>query len=345
MRVELAAPAWATHLLSDLTDWQREPLPVARLRPFELPDDAYFEYAWLDTDGQRREDPANANPRLNPWWPYACHVAGPRYRPDPDADAAGALAPLGRTVRLEVESRILGQARRALAYTPAGCGDRALPAILFQDGKAYHGWGRAPQVLDRLVARGEVPPAHLLFVPPVERTAEYFFNEAYRRFLLEEFLPAAAGRLAIAGPLVAWGASLGGLLSAQLAWEAPGTFRAVVAQSGAFLFSPDMVPGDPFHGGEAFLDVVVASPQPHVALHLECGTLEWLLASNRRLAAALVAGGHRARLVERAAGHNWVNWRNGLADGFRFALGKGPGAPGAGPGAPAAATPGQPGLD
>lgn len=321
MRVVLTPPPWATHLLSDLTDWRRAPVPVAELTPLELPDDVYFEYAWLDADGQRREDPANPNPRLNPWWPYACHVTGPAYRPDPDAAAAMSASPRGRTLRLTVDSRLLGQGRHLLVYTPAGCADRALPAILFQDGKAYQGWGRAPQILDRLLARGEIAPAHLIFVPPVERTAEYFFNPTYRRFLLEEALPAAAGRAPLAGPLFAWGASLGGLLSAYLAWEAPGTFRAVVAQSGAFLFSPDMTPGDPFHGREAFAALVVQKPQPSVAFHLDCGTLEWLLASNRKLAAALGRGGHAVRLVERPAGHNWVNWRNGIAGGLRFCLG------------------------
>jgi enterochelin esterase-like enzyme len=30
--------------------------------------------------------------------------------------------------------------------------------------------------------------------------------------------------------------------------------------------------------------------------------------------------------VERAAGHNWVNWRNGVADGLRFCLGPAAGA-------------------
>lgn len=324
MRVVLTPPPWATHLLSDLTDWQRAPVPVGELAPFELPDDAYFEYAWLDADGRRREDPGNPHPRLNPWWPYACHLAGPAYRADPDAEAATDLAPRGRTLRLEVDSACLGQRRHVLVYTPAGCGDRPLPAILFQDGKAYQGWGRVPQVLDRLLARGEAGPAHLVFVPPVERTPEYFFNPTYRRFLLQEALPAVSHRVAIEGSLVAWGASLGGLLSAQLAWEAPGMFRAVVAQSGAFLFSPDMTPGDPFHGGEAFLDLVVKSPQLDLAWHLECGTLEWLLASNRRLARALRAGGWPVTLIERAAGHNWVNWRNGIAAGLRFALGPGP---------------------
>ena len=41
MRVDLQPPAWATHLLSDLTDWQRAPLPAADVAPFDLPDDAY----------------------------------------------------------------------------------------------------------------------------------------------------------------------------------------------------------------------------------------------------------------------------------------------------------------
>jgi enterochelin esterase-like enzyme len=324
MRVDLVAPDWATHLLSDLTDWQREPLPVALLRPFELPDDAYFEYAWLDKDGQRREDPANPHPRLNPWWTYACHVAGPTYRPDPEAEAVVAVAPRGRTLQLEVDSRRLGQVRHALVYTPAGCADRALPLVLFQDGKAYYGWGRVPQIADRLVERGEIAPAHLVFVPPRERTPEYFFNAAYRDFLRDELLPAVGARVALAGPQVAWGASLGGLLSAQLAWEAEGRFETVVAQSGAFLFSPDMIPGDPFHGRETFHDIVVAGPQQNTRWYLECGTMEWLLASNQRLAAALVARAPEVRLVTRHAGHNWVNWRNGIAAGLRFALGPRP---------------------
>lgn len=321
MRVDLTAPPWATHLLSDLGDWQRAPLPVADLRPFEIPDDAYLEYAWLDGQGQRREDPANPNPRLNPWWPYACHVAGPAWRLDPDAAAAAVTAPRGRTLKLVVASRVLGQERRALVYTPAGCADRELPLVLFQDGKAYYGWGHAPGVLDRLVARGDAAPAHLVFVPPQDRTPEYFFNPAYRAFLRDELLPAVAARVAIGRPRVAWGASLGGLLGAQLAWESGGWFDTVVAQSGAFLFSPDMTRGDPFHGREAFLDLVVAGPQQPLRWWLACGTLEWLLPSNRRLAEALARGGADARLVTRPAGHNWVNWRCGLAGALAFALG------------------------
>jgi enterochelin esterase-like enzyme len=319
MKVELTPPPWATHLLSDLTDWQKRPQPVAEVEPFTIPDDAYFEYAWQDAAGERHPDPANANPPQNPWWTYASNLSGPDYRPDPDANP-GDVRPRGRLLKMDVESRILGQRRRMLVYSPPGLAEAALPVILFQDGKAYLGWGRMPQVFDRLHARGEIGPAHLVFVPPVERTPEYFFNPVYRRFLVEEALPAAEARARCDGRRTAWGASLGGLLSAQLAWEHRDLFQAVVSQSGAFLFSPETRERDPFAGEEAFLAEVQGGDPRGLRWHLDCGTLEWLIGSNRNLAAALRAGGADVSFVERSAGHNWTNWRNGLAAGLRRAV-------------------------
>lgn len=321
MNVELNPPAWATHLLSDLTDWQRGPVAVGDMRPFTLPDDVYFEYAYLDAEGQRREDPANDRPRLNPWWPYACHLTGPAYRSDPLADLPGPSR--GRLLRLEFESPLLGETRRALVYSPAGLAEAELPLVLFQDGKAYDGWGRVPRILDRLLAEGEIGPAHLAFLPPRLRTREYAFNPVYRKFVVVEALQEIERRVACNGTRVAWGASLGGLLSAQLAWERPDLFQKVVAQSGAFLFSEGMDLKDPFSGGESFRAQVLAEGPREVAWRLECGTLEWLLDSNRRLAEALDGQGARVTLETRSAGHNWVNWRNGIAAGLRFALGPG----------------------
>ncbi len=323
MRVDLTPPGWATHLLSDLTDWRREPLPVAELRPFDLPDDAYFEYAWQDEKGEPRPDPSNGNPRLNPWWPYACHLAGPAYAPDPHAVRAAGVPARGRTLRLELESGLLAQKRRLLVYSPAGCADRELPLVVFQDGKAYYGWGRVPGVLDALLDEGAVGPAHLVFVPPVARSREYAFNPVYRRFICDEVIPFVSARVHWTGRATAWGASLGGLLSAQLAWERPDIFGRVVAQSGAFQFSPDMDFTRPFGGDEAFLHQVREhrAPVPEIRWYLECGTLEWLHRSNRNLAEALRSRGTVAELKLRHAGHNWVNWKNGIASGLRAALG------------------------
>ncbi len=294
-------------------------MPVERVRPFDLPEDAYFEYAWRDADGNKRPDPENLNPILNPWWDYASNLSGPFYEPDPMA-ALPATAPRGRVLRLSVESRILGQERRFIVYSPAGMAGTPLPHILFQDGKAYFGWGKVPQVVDAMLRAGRIGPAHLVCVPPMERTEEYAFNPHFRRFLTEEILPLAEERAPCDGRRIAWGASLGGLLSATLAWERPDLFQKVVAQSGAFLFSEDMDRRVPWGGNEGFRQQVLGEEPRDIRWHLDCGTIEWLIGSNRRLRDALSRRGMAVSLIERSAGHNWINWKNGLAAGMEFAL-------------------------
>jgi enterochelin esterase family protein len=221
---------------------------------------------------------------------------------------------------MRIESEVLGRGRHLLVYSPAGLAEATLPLVLFNDGKAYFGWGRAPQVMDRLLARGEIEPAHLVFVPPGERTKEYAFNPDYRAFLTDELLPAVEARIRCDGRRTVWGASLGGLLGATLALERPDLFGCAVTQSGAYLFSPDMDLGNPFAGNESFREDLRRGEPRRVRWHLDCGTLEWLLASNERVAAALREAGADATFTVRNAGHNWINWRNGLADGFRRAL-------------------------
>ncbi len=321
MRVELTAPPWATHLLSDLTDWKKSPQPVGEIGPFDLPDDAYFEYAFLDAQGILRPDPGNTRPILNPWWTFASNLSGPDYRPDPLAQVSG-RSPMGQVLRLDFKSRLLRQNRRLLIYSPPGMANAALPHLVFQDGKAYFGWGKVSQVLDRLLAADRVQPAHLVFVPPIQRTREYAFNSLYRDFLWEELLPFVENRVPNNGYRVAWGASLGGLLSAQLAWQRPDLFQKVVAQSGAFLFSEDMDLANPFVGQESFRQEVETGSSRALDWLLQCGRLEWLLESNRNLARVLAESGMSVRLDETNAGHNWINWRNGLASGLEFALGK-----------------------
>jgi enterochelin esterase family protein len=325
MRIDLTPPPWATHLVSDLGDWWRRPLPVAELGPIDIPDDAYFEYAWLDGDGTPRPDPDNPNPPNNPWWEYARYLAGPDYRHDRWwAEIPPKTAPAGAVQRLRLASEHLGQQRHVIVYTPAGQEGRSLPQIWYQDGKAYFGWGKAPQVLDRLLAAGECAPAHLVFVPPVDRTREYHFHAPYRAFLLQEALPEVDGRAPCSGQRTAWGASLGGLCSAELAWQHPLSFQTVVAQSGAFLFHPDQRPGDdPYAGQPWWAERVRTQAWRPVRWQLQTGTLEWLHGPNRDLAAALAERDHGVAYQERPSGHNWTTWRNGLADGLRFALPRG----------------------
>jgi len=275
MRIHLTPPPWATHLISDPDDWLRAPRPVAAMTPIDLADDAYFEYAYLDAQNNPRPDPQNPNPPQNPWWDHARYLAGPNYEPDPWAAFPARTAPAGKTHRLKIDSKHLGHQRHVLVYTPPGHENAELPHVWFQDGKAYYGWGKAPQVLDKLLTAGQCAPAHLVFIPPIDRSREYHFNDHYLAFLTEEVLPAVEQIAPSNNQRTAWGASMGGLCSAELAWRHPLKFQAVITQSGAFLFHPDQRIGDDPHSGqEWWAQRVHDEVWRPMRWYLETGTIE-----------------------------------------------------------------------
>ena len=145
----------------------------------------------------------------------------------------------GRVLRKRLESRHLGQTRRLIFYTPKGFGEEKWPTIYVQDGTAYYRIARLADVLETLLKENLIRPAHLVFIEPIDRSAEYRFNPDYRAFISDEVLPLVEEELNTTNERIAMGASLGGLLSATLALHHPETFQTVVAQSGAFLGSPE----------------------------------------------------------------------------------------------------------
>jgi enterochelin esterase family protein len=320
MKLEIHVPPWATQVLSDLTDMDRNPHPVdaAKVKRFrlDLPDDVYFEYAFRDAEGRLRPDPEVDLRAASPWFPQASAVFGPEYTPDPFADLPAELE-AGTLTRHRLVSAALDQQRRVTVYTPAG-GHGPLPLTIVQDGTAYLRLGGLPRVLEALLARGEVRPAHLAFVEPIVRSAEYAFEPRYRTFVADELLPALAERHDLTGERILWGASLGGLFSLTLALEQPGFARTVVTQSAALLGAPGDL--DHFRSRSSWVLDRVAERAPDLRIYQDVGTIEWLTDSNRRLRELLASAGVEHAYRERNAGHNWVNWRNGLAAGLRFAL-------------------------
>ncbi len=318
MEVSLRPPSWATHLLSDLHGWRKKPLPVAGLAPFSLPDDAWFEYAWLDGDGEPRRDPDGV-PAGNPWWDYACRLAGPRWRVEPHVPAPGTRA-AHRLQGHRLDSRHLGPGRRFFTYSPLGAGT-AGPVILVHDGKGFWHYGQCGPLSDALLAAGDLLPVHFVFLDPERRSVEYAFNEAHAAFVSDELLPTVETLVEVAGKPLLLGTSLGALAAVQLALGRPGLFGAVATLSGAFLSGPDDDPPDPFAGSEWLLGRLRAGAGRDLRWHLACGTLEWLLPGHRRLEQALLAMGHEHRCLTRNVGHNWTNWRNALPGALKYLAG------------------------
>ncbi len=311
MRVEgrfatFRPPPGARALIGDFTDWKRRPIPLRGPLRREFPPDAYVEYAFLDAEGRPFADPEAPRLAENPWWPYArAFTTGDwRYRAPPLAPV-----PKERLRRERVFSEPFFAERRVLVYRPPA---PARAVLLVQDGVAFFRIGRMAEVAEALIQAGTIHPVGIVFLEPEDRDREYRMDPRYRTFVLEEAAPRFAGGL----PLGLWGASLGGLAALWLWNEAPAVAFAM-AHSPALRAVPG---GQDAYAEPEWLTERVERREGRV--YLEAGVLEWLLGPTRRLAARLAELGVAHAYRERPSGHNWVTWRQGIAPGLRYLLGR-----------------------
>ena len=324
MKLEIQIPDWATHVVSDLTDMDRNPHEVNKEKvssfSLNLPDDVYFEYAFLDAEGDMKADPENEVRGHNIWYPEVSAVYGPEYEAEPYADVADEEVEVGETKRERIESDLLGQTRRLSLYTPKGYEDEALPVVYIQDGTAFYRFAKLHLTLEKLIADDLIRPAHLVFIEPKDRAKEYGYNETYRRFVFEEVIPLVEDKLEVTEERVAMGASLGGLASTLLAWDKPDVFGTVVAFSGAYLGTPES--RDFFRDENSwFLETLQKEEVKPIRFYNDVGTLEWLTDINKEVAEVMDEKGYEHTFETRNAGHNWVNWKNGFRGALGFAIG------------------------
>lgn len=320
-------PTWATYLISDYSDWDRNPQPVAAdVMEITLPSDAYFEYAFLDAAGEQRADPTNDQKAENLWYyPTARVLATPDYAPDyysPLVRDTPVKKLEAKPARARLESNLMKQVYRLILYTPKGHEDASLPVLYIQDGVSYYRHARLASVLELLLQKSLIRPAHLVFIEPKDRLKEYLYNTSYQRMMVEEVVPYCDNNLKTTPERMVMGASLGGLVSSILAWQHPDIFQTVISQSGAFLGTPT---APEVYDSEAswLLEQLQKHEAKPLRWYIESGSLEWLYKVNRSIYQALVAKDYDHQYQVRHAGHNWVNWRNGLADALCYALSKG----------------------
>ncbi len=329
-RVTFTPPPGAAALIGDFTDWDKQPpIEVVGTQPvtLTLPRGAWAEYAWLGTDGQPFADPDNPQKSLNPWWTYPRAAEVGHYLQHP-LWAGEAPRERGTAHRLSWDGAVFAGKRRGYVYTPPHY-DPALmyPVYYVQDGVAFYRTGKLGELLDRALAQGLITPAVLVFVEPLDRNDEYYLSDRYFDFLVSEVLPQVETGFSVrrdAAGRGLWGASLGGLISLYTAWQHPDWFGKVISHSGALIASPEGRRGqriDTTQAGEWLLEQLRLKPPHHLQLSLNSGTLEWLLAPNRRMAALLQDLGVRHQYREYPSGHNWVTWRQALPEALLFMQG------------------------
>ncbi len=272
---------------------------------------ARAEYALL-LPAETRPDPLN--PRM-----VSAHsgprseVRMPQWIAQPEIDDLSEV-PAGTVTPETVSSRALGASRRVWFYTPPGYegGQEWFPSVFVLDGGNYVERMRTPAILDRLIARGAIPPVVAVFVEPGERQEEYSRNPRWRAFMTSELVPLVDERFrTFPAPeqRVVLGSSLSAYGAVDLAVESPTVFGLCAA-----LAPPAQTP-----------TVITNQAKGQAAIRavrffVLAGTYDSMANGGRRLRTALDMGTGAVTYVEVPEGHNTETFRGHIDDALKALL-------------------------
>lgn len=316
-------------LVGDFTGWGANPIALTELEPgawgatVTLPPDAYVEYGFRYNFDviEALNDPLN--PRLvfngldavNNTFTMPQHQPNDLVRRKPGV-RRGAISEHW----LETNTFMVDSHRKVWLYHPPV--DTPTPLVVVWDGRDYLSRGRLNVIVDNLIAAGRIQPIAMAFVEsrPASRFVEYLQTEGTIGLMTTTLLPFAARHLNLidvnAHPGIhgVLGASMGGLMSLYAGVRAPDVFAHVVCQSGAFWFD------DPYYD-MLVVDLVKRHPGLPLKIWQDVGTLEYLMAGNRKMHSLMVENGYDVTYREFSGGHNQTSWADNTWRGLEAVYG------------------------
>lgn len=219
----------------------------------------------------------------------------------------------------EFHSKVFkGTVRRYWVYVPAGY-DAAKPAnlLVFQDGQRAtnpNGSLRVQNVLDNLIAKGDIPPTIGVFITPGNLSEHYpdtlgmsnpdnraneydALNDNYARMLIDELLPVVAKQYRFSSDparRAIGGTSSGAICAFTVAWHRPDSFRNVISMIGSYTsigYRPATATTPLIPGGDLYPGMIRKSPIRPIRIFLQDGSADldnehgsWWLANQQMLA-------------------------------------------------------------
>jgi enterochelin esterase family protein len=213
-------------------------------------------------------------------------------------------------------------------YVPAQYdGKKPANVLVFHDGaRAINPTGviRAPQVLENLIAKKQIPVTVGVFITPGQlgdtfpdtigtgnpnnRSVEYdSLGDAFARMLIDEILPEVGKTYKLATEpenRAIGGSSSGGICAFNVAWERPKEFRNVISFIGSFT---------DIKGGHVYPDLIRKADKKPLRVFLQDGeldnrspqrpTYDWYL-QNQKMIEALKEKGYDHAAVVGQGGHS-----------------------------------------
>jgi enterochelin esterase-like enzyme len=247
--------------------------------------------------------------------------------------------PEGKLDEAHIDSALLKNNRKLTVYTPPGYSKDARPygLVLVFDGDTYLRTVPTPIILDNLIAARRIPPVVAVTIGNSARSTELPCNPVFADFLNAELVPWLRRNYNITSDprgVTIGGSSYGGLAATYAGLRHPETFGNILSQSGSYWWTPPTDPSKPeSFAPEADLSYVaqlfVASPKLPLRFYLDAGSMELdrsgqggaILVPNRHLRDVLRAKGYEVFYQEFVGGHDYLSWRETLADGLILLLG------------------------
>jgi enterochelin esterase family protein len=190
------------------------------------------------------------------------------------------------------------------------------PLLVVHDGPEYAQFSRLTRFLDAMSWEERIPPLRAALIQPVDRNETYSASALYAAALVRELLPELARRVPH-GRRIGIGASLGALAMLHAHVRHPGSFQALLLQSGSFFRQRSDKQEASFPRWQRitrFVGTVLrgAAAGHPIPVAFTCGTAEENRTNNRIVADALVEQGYPAWLAEIRDAHTWTCWRDGF---------------------------------
>ncbi len=319
----------APHLIDDLHDWEGGPQPLRFFsdplpgsdKPiwrasFNLPRDAYLEYAFYDPNTRQRfADPFNPHSVNNGVGSRNHFFYMPDAAPTP-LSAPRRDVPHGIITRRVVETWMLADDGRREVYLYQPPVKEPVPLLVVYDGRDYLRRGKLAVILDNLIAANRIRPLAMVLLQNGgrRRGVEYACSDATIAWLDHVILPLAREHLRLLniqknpGAYGVLGASFGGLMAFHTGLRMPEVFGKVISQSGVFgSEGRDFAAVDLIRHGRA---------RDRLKIWMDAGRLEGLLEDNRRLQPILRDNGYDVTYREFGGGHCYTAWRDDVWRGL-----------------------------
>jgi enterochelin esterase-like enzyme len=304
-------------LTGEFNQWGRgqQAIPMARLgtrgffyHTLQMSEPARLEYKFI-VDGEWQLDPFCPNQVENGLGESNSYFIVGDFHEPPELRWVDDI-PHGWVVQFEFSSKRLDNRRQVYVYLPQAYDkepERRFASLYVHDGGEYLERAKMANVLDNLIAEGQIPPLVTVMVDPVNRMEEYWANDRYLEFLCSELLPEIDQLYRTMDNRKArgvMGASLGGLISVYAALSRPDLFSLVAGQSSALMIEE-----------QKLASMVQSTKRAGFRFYFDVGKYEPRFIPPHEKFVGLLKKKHCPIFYrELPGGHNWTSWRAHLKD-------------------------------